>query len=163
MKLAKSPAWLVELFDALQPEVGGERKQMFGYPCVFEGGNLFTGLFADGLFVRLGEADRARLLATKGAAPFEPMKGRPMREYVVLPPSMLEDEEAVKSFRRTLELSPQFSKVFQLLGTCLMKLGKNDEAVEVLQDAQAREKAEPYADGLEGYTTIQHAIDYLKH
>ena len=25
-------------------------------------------------------------------------------------------EEAVKSFRRTLELSPQFSKVFQLLG-----------------------------------------------
>ena len=100
MKLAKSPAWLVELFDALQPEVGGERKQMFGYPCVFEGGNLFTGLFADGLFVRLGEADRARLLATKGAAPFEPMKGRPMREYVVLPPSMLEDEEAVKSWMR---------------------------------------------------------------
>src|SRR5438046_9686701 len=42
-------------------------------------------------------------------------------------------EEAVKSFRRTLELSPQFSKVFQLLGTCLMKLGKIDEAVEVLQ------------------------------
>src|SRR5437588_6622389 len=100
MKLAKSPAWLVELFDSLQPEVGGERKQMFGYPCVFEGGNLFTGLFADGLFVRLGEADRARLLATKGAAPFEPMKGRPMREYVVLPPSMLEDEEAVKSWMR---------------------------------------------------------------
>ena len=38
---------------------------------------------------------------------------------------LLEDgqyEEAVKSFRRTLELSPQFSKVFQLLGTSLMKL-----------------------------------------
>ena len=100
MKLAKSPAWLVELFDALQPEVGGDRKQMFGYPCAFEGGNLFTGLFADTLFVRLGEADRERLLRTKGAARFEPMKGRPMREYVVLPPSMLEDEEAVKSWMR---------------------------------------------------------------
>jgi TfoX/Sxy family transcriptional regulator of competence genes len=100
MKLAKSPGWLVDLFDALQPGVGGERKQMFGYPCAFENGNLFTGLFADGLFVRLGEADRARLLATKGAAPFEPMEGRQMREYVVLPASMLEDEEAVKSWMR---------------------------------------------------------------
>lgn len=39
--------------------------------------------------------------------------------------------EAVKSFERTLELSPGFSKVFQLLGQSLMKLGKKDEAVEV--------------------------------
>src|SRR5438128_10374200 len=100
MKLAKSPAWLVNLFDALQPDVGGDRKQMFGYPCAFESGHLFTGLFSDTLFVRLGEADRSRLLTMKGAAPFEPMKGRPMREYVVLPPSMLEDEEAVKSWMR---------------------------------------------------------------
>src|SRR5580765_1952288 len=43
-------------------------------------------------------------------------------------------EEAVKSFRRTLELSPQFSKVFQLLGTCLIKLGRRDDAVKVLRD-----------------------------
>jgi tetratricopeptide (TPR) repeat protein len=43
-------------------------------------------------------------------------------------------DEAVQSFRRTLELSPQFSKVFQLLGGTLMKLGRNDEAVRVLQE-----------------------------
>lgn len=46
-------------------------------------------------------------------------------------------EEAVKSFRRTLELSPQFSKVFQLLGSCLIKLGRRDEAVKVLRDGFA--------------------------
>ncbi len=46
-------------------------------------------------------------------------------------------EEAVQSFRRTLELSPQFSKVFQLLGTCLMKLNKRDDAVKVLRDGFA--------------------------
>lgn len=46
-------------------------------------------------------------------------------------------EEAVKSFRRTLELSPQFSKVFQLLGSCLIKLGRKDDAVKVLQDGFA--------------------------
>jgi TfoX/Sxy family transcriptional regulator of competence genes len=100
MKLTRSPAWLVGLFDSVQSEVGGERKQMFGYPCAFESGHLFTGLFADTMFVRLGEAERGRLLRTEGAAPFEPMKGRPMREYVVLPPSMLEDEEAVTSWMR---------------------------------------------------------------
>jgi Fe-S cluster biosynthesis and repair protein YggX len=43
-------------------------------------------------------------------------------------------EEAVKAFRRTLELSPQFSKVFQLLGSSLIKLGRRDDAVKVLHD-----------------------------
>lgn len=46
-------------------------------------------------------------------------------------------EEAVKSFRRTLELSPEFSKVFQLLGTSLIKLGRRDDAVRVLRDGFA--------------------------
>jgi tetratricopeptide (TPR) repeat protein len=45
-----------------------------------------------------------------------------------------EHEEAIKSFRRTLELSPQFSKVFQLLGASLIKLNRRDEAVRVLRD-----------------------------
>jgi tetratricopeptide (TPR) repeat protein len=39
--------------------------------------------------------------------------------------------EAVKSFERTLELSPSFSKVFQLLGQSLMKLGRKAEAIDV--------------------------------
>jgi len=41
-------------------------------------------------------------------------------------------EEAAKSFRRTLEITPEFSKVFQLLGECLIKLDRQGEAVEVL-------------------------------
>src|SRR2546423_1509206 len=46
-------------------------------------------------------------------------------------------EEAVRSFRRTLELSPQFSKVFQLLGSSLLALNRRDEAVQVLQEGYA--------------------------
>src|SRR5881392_2086478 len=46
-------------------------------------------------------------------------------------------EEAVQSFRRTLELSPQFSKVYQLLGVCLIKLGRRDEAARVLREGFA--------------------------
>jgi tetratricopeptide (TPR) repeat protein len=48
-----------------------------------------------------------------------------------------EYEAAVGSFRRTLELSPQFSKVYQLLGSCLLSLGKRDEAVKTLREGFA--------------------------
>jgi TfoX/Sxy family transcriptional regulator of competence genes len=98
VKFEKSPGWLVELFGALIAEVGGERRQMFGYPCGFESGQLFTGLFGDSLFVRLGEAERARLLDERGAKPFDPMGGRPMREYAVVPQAWLEDEELIKQW-----------------------------------------------------------------
>lgn len=87
----------MQLFEALAP---GDRRKMFGYPCSFERGQLFCGLFADGLFVRLGDAERAELLAAPGARQFEPMPGRPMREYAVLPARMLEDEAAVERWMR---------------------------------------------------------------
>jgi tetratricopeptide (TPR) repeat protein len=41
--------------------------------------------------------------------------------------------EAAASFRRTLELSPQFSKVYQLLGACLIKENNKAEAIKVLR------------------------------
>jgi Fe-S cluster biosynthesis and repair protein YggX len=44
---------------------------------------------------------------------------------------------AADSFRRTLELSPQFSKVFHLLAHCLVRDGKRDEAVRVLREGFA--------------------------
>jgi tetratricopeptide (TPR) repeat protein len=43
-------------------------------------------------------------------------------------------DEAVDSFRRTLELSPSFSKVYQLLASSLVKLQRKDEAVKVLEE-----------------------------
>jgi tetratricopeptide (TPR) repeat protein len=49
----------------------------------------------------------------------------------------LQFDEAIGSFRRTLELSPQFSKVYQLLGNCLIKLGKNEEAIQLLTEGFA--------------------------
>jgi tetratricopeptide (TPR) repeat protein len=48
-----------------------------------------------------------------------------------------QQEEAVKSFRRTLELSPQFSKVYQLLARALIDLGRRDEAATVLTEGFA--------------------------
>src|SRR5262249_25304782 len=42
--------------------------------------------------------------------------------------------EAVKSFRRTLELNPLFSKVYQLLASSHLALQQRDEAVRVLRE-----------------------------
>ena len=64
------------------------RRPMFGYASAFVNGNMFAGTFQDDIVVRLGESDRAALLKLKGAAPFEPM-GHPMKEYVVVPPSIV--------------------------------------------------------------------------
>jgi Fe-S cluster biosynthesis and repair protein YggX len=49
---------------------------------------------------------------------------------------LLEDRQyaqAIASFRRTLELSPQFSKVYQLLALALLHDNQKDEAVAVLR------------------------------
>jgi predicted Zn-dependent protease len=40
--------------------------------------------------------------------------------------------EAANSFQKARELSPQFSKVYQLLGECYTKMGEKDRAIEVL-------------------------------
>ena len=91
-KWKKSPAELIATFDAaIAGQPGVERRQMFGYPSAFLGGNLLSGLFQDQMMVRLSEADRAKALAEAGAKPFAP-GGRPMREYVVLPPAIVADK-----------------------------------------------------------------------
>ena len=65
----KSPPELVERFDAAagrHPDA--QRRKMFGYPALFVGGNLATGLFADTWIVRLGPTDIDALVALRGSA-----------------------------------------------------------------------------------------------
>lgn len=59
-------------------------RPMFGSVAAFAAGQMFMGLFADDLFVRLAEPDRMTVIAA-GGGQLEPMPGRPMREYVTLP------------------------------------------------------------------------------
>jgi Fe-S cluster biosynthesis and repair protein YggX len=50
---------------------------------------------------------------------------------------LLEDgqyAEAAASFERTLQINRHFSKVYQLLGVCLLKANRKDDAVRVLKD-----------------------------
>ncbi len=72
-----------------------QERKMFGCPCFFVARNMFCGVFADTIFVRLSEEDRAALRSEcDEAAQFEPMEGRPMREYMCLPAAVYDDEEA---------------------------------------------------------------------
>ena len=85
-KFKPAPEAVVSLFQATVaglPDV--EFCKMFGYPCAFVNGQMLTGVFGDRIMLRLSETDRARFLELPGAKTFEPIPGRPMREYVELP------------------------------------------------------------------------------
>ncbi len=92
----KSPPQLVERFGRIVDEVGGlERRQMFGYPAAFLGGNLVTSLHQASWLVRLSATDQAAVLAAGGRV-FEPMAGRTMKNFVTLPAAVLEDDDALR-------------------------------------------------------------------
>ena len=104
MAWTKSPQSLIDLFEKSVPSGANiSLRKMFGYPAAFAGGNLFIGLHQDDFIMRLSERDRARFSAEYGERVFEPMRGRPMREYVRLPPELLSDARKRASWiRRSL-------------------------------------------------------------
>jgi TfoX/Sxy family transcriptional regulator of competence genes len=81
--------------EAILPLPGAEVRKMFGYPAAFYNGQMFACVFGEQMIVRLPQAEKAELLARPGAALFEPMPGRVMREYVVLPPAAIADASAL--------------------------------------------------------------------
>jgi hypothetical protein len=94
----KSPAGLVERFDTILtrfPDV--QRRQMFGYPAAFVGGNLVTSLHLHRWVVRLPDDALAEVMAAGGGA-FEPMAGRPMKAFAVLPESIVADDAEVTAW-----------------------------------------------------------------
>ena len=98
-QFTKSPPELVERFDGTaERHPAAERRKMFGYPALFVGGNLATGLFADTWMVRLGPADLEALVAMPGAGPFTPMPGRTMKGYATLPPDVVADDAALDAW-----------------------------------------------------------------
>ena len=99
MAWKKPSAALVETFDAVLPGPPAERRLMFGFPAGFVNGNMFMGLYEEQLLLRLDEGPRQALVAG-GATPFEPMKGRPMREYVVAPAALVADRAALVKWVR---------------------------------------------------------------
>jgi TfoX/Sxy family transcriptional regulator of competence genes len=111
---AKSPKSSEEdraAFRALVPD--DERvsvRPMFGSVAAFASTNMFMGLFADELFVRLGPEERETLTGLGGGV-LEPMPGRPMKEYVTIPDWRARDdvvrEWAGRALQYALTLPPK--------------------------------------------------------
>jgi TfoX/Sxy family transcriptional regulator of competence genes len=96
-KWTKAPESLVAQFaEAIGGLSGVETKRMFGYPAAFVNGNMFAGLFQSSMILRLSEDDRREC----GAKAFEPMPGRPMREYIAVPERVLRSSKVLGDWLR---------------------------------------------------------------
>jgi hypothetical protein len=76
---------------------------MFDNLSAFVNGNMFFGIFGTDLFLRLSIEEQKELLKNKGASMLEPMKGKPMKDYIVLPrPGEPSQRPFVPGFRNHL-------------------------------------------------------------
>jgi|SRR5579859_2051560 len=113
---SKAPPELVAFFERVSAGMPmAETRKMFGYPAAFANGQMFMSLFGDSFILRLPEAERAAFIQQQGTHLFEPMPGKPMKEYVVVPPALLKagrplDEWLGKAVAYAQSLPPKTAK-----------------------------------------------------
>ena len=95
-KLAHSTKASEDLLRSLAEGEGVALRPMFRNLTAFVQGNMYMGVYGQDLFVRLSEEGRAELLKVRGAVVFEPIKGRQMKEYVVVPKAWTGDPKKIK-------------------------------------------------------------------
>jgi TfoX-like protein len=93
----KSPQELVDLFASVMPGPPAVRRKMFGYPAGFVNGNMLMGLFQESMILRLPTGLREEFLKIRNSKLFEPMAGRPMREYLAVPQSVMRDTKELNA------------------------------------------------------------------
>ncbi len=71
--------------DRLCSTDAAQSGKMFGMPCLKINGKAFAGFYQDHMVFKLRGAALAEALALEGAKLFDPMGGRPMREWVQVP------------------------------------------------------------------------------
>lgn len=100
--MLKASADVVTRLDAIAGALPAYRRSMFGTVAWFLDSNaqMFAGVWGDDVNVRVGEEEAARLISSGRASPFEPMQGRAMREYVLVPASTLGDAALKKWVQR---------------------------------------------------------------
>jgi len=107
MPWKKASKELSEFLDGALSSFNCKKKLMFGSPAYFVNSNMFTGVFQDDIFIRLSEKDRSEITGLNDeVVPFEPMEGRIMKEYVVLPESLYSHRE---EFEKWLSHSYQYA------------------------------------------------------
>lgn len=76
-------------FDAVVDELtatsSAVRGMMFGMPSLKQGGKAFAGYYKGAMVFKLDGAAHVRALGLAGSHLFDPMGGRPMKEWIVVP------------------------------------------------------------------------------
>jgi len=92
MKWVKASEEMKSHIETLMQAVDCEKRPMFGYPAYFINKNMFAGLFQEKLFLRLSPDQVATLTKTyPTVGNLEPMPGRPMKDYFVIPDNLHQD------------------------------------------------------------------------
>lgn len=88
-KLPKVGPETTKRYDALAEDFvarGAKKSQMFGMPVLKKGDKVFCGTFGDAMSFKLGSPEEAATaMKRKGVEPFEPMPGRAMKAWVLVP------------------------------------------------------------------------------
>ncbi len=83
-------------------------RKVFGYPCGFVNGYMTVGVYQDDIFVRLPQESQSTALEIAGAHHLEPMPGRAMKDYVVLPPRICATPKTLAAwFRQAVDSARQ--------------------------------------------------------
>ena len=82
---ASGRALFNEIGARLAPR-GVQTGAMFGMPCLKTGGKAFAGFYHEAMVFKLPPDGVATALALPGAHLFDPGMGRPMKEWVQVPP-----------------------------------------------------------------------------
>jgi TfoX/Sxy family transcriptional regulator of competence genes len=97
MAWKKSPPELIAAFEKAKPaDPSVISRPMFGYPALFLKGNMFAGTYQDKIVVRFG--DERTIPGAKTAKNFEPMPGRAMKEYLVVPESVVKSPAKLRAW-----------------------------------------------------------------
>jgi TfoX/Sxy family transcriptional regulator of competence genes len=97
MAWKKSPPELIAAFEKAKPaDPSVTSRPMFGYPALFLNGKMFAGTFQDKIVVKFGD-DRS-LPGAKTAKGFEPMPGRPMTGFFVVPDAVVKSPAKLRAW-----------------------------------------------------------------
>jgi TfoX/Sxy family transcriptional regulator of competence genes len=108
MKWKKVSPEMCDILENALSAYACEKRKMFGTPAYFVNNNMFAGVWQDVIILRLSPEDRAEIRRVSDeVVPFEPMEGRPMKEYMAVPEPFASDH---REFMKWIERSYEFAR-----------------------------------------------------